>query len=130
MLKPDKKIPTSIDEYIAEFPESTQKILQELRRVIKLNAPGAIEKISYQMPAFDLKGILVYFAGYKNHIGFYPCASGIANFKEEISAYKNAKGSVQFPIDKPLPFDLIAEIVKFRVIENLEKAELKLRKKN
>jgi len=109
--------PNSIGEYIALFPEETQKILQELRAAIKAAAPGAQEKISYQMPAFAQKGILVYFAAWKNHIGFYPTSSGTQAFKQELSAYKNSKGSVKFPLDKPLPLDLISNIVRFRVAE-------------
>lgn len=116
---------TSIDEYIDGFPEDVQKVLQELRTVIKESAPGATEKISYQMPTFFLKGNLVHFAAYKSHIGFYPSPSGITAFQEEISKYKNAKGSVQFPLDKPLPVDLIKRIVKFRVEETLKKTAKK-----
>jgi len=115
----------SIDEYIATFPEEIQKILEELRATIKAAAPKAQEKISYQMPAFALKGNLVYFGAYKNHIGFYPTSSGIQAFKKELSIYEGAKGTVRFPIDKPLPLDLISRIVKFRVAENLKKAEIK-----
>jgi len=115
----------SIDEYIAAFPEEIQKILEELRATIKAAAPEAQEKISYQMPAFALKGNLVYFGAYKNHIGFYPTSSGIQAFKKELSIYEGAKGTVRFPIDKPLPLDLISRIVKFRVAENLKKAEIK-----
>jgi uncharacterized protein YdhG (YjbR/CyaY superfamily) len=116
---------TSIDEYIATFPEETQKILQELRAAIKAAAPGAEEKISYQMPAFALNGILVYFAALKNHIGFYPTSSGTQAFKQDLSKYEGSKGSIKFPIDQPLPLDLISKIVKFRVAENLKKAEMK-----
>ena len=112
-----------IDKYIEGFPEETQTILKQLRSVIKEAAPGAEEVISYQMPAFKYSGILVYFAGFKKHIGFYPTASGITAFKDELSSYKGAKGSVQFPIDKPLPYNLIAKIVKFRVKENEMKAK-------
>jgi uncharacterized protein YdhG (YjbR/CyaY superfamily) len=119
----------SIDEYISTFPPEVQEILQTLRQVIKESAPDAIEKISYQMPTFALHGNLVHFAAYKNHIGFYPGASGIASFQDKLSAYKNAKGSVQFPIEKQLPYELITEIVKFRVVENVKKAEEKLKKK-
>jgi uncharacterized protein YdhG (YjbR/CyaY superfamily) len=115
----------SIDNYIYDFPPETQKILEEIRETIRKAAPGSEEIISYNMPAFTLKGILVYFAGYKNHIGFYPTSSGIEAFKTEFSKYKWAKGSVQFPIDKPLPLRLITKIVKFRVKENLERAEAK-----
>jgi uncharacterized protein YdhG (YjbR/CyaY superfamily) len=115
----------SIDEYIAAFPEEAQKILQELRAVIKAAAPGAEEKISYQMPTFALKGNLVHFAAYKKHIGFYPTPSGIQAFKDELLTYEGAKGSVKFPIDQPLPLELISRIVKFRVTENLKNAEKK-----
>jgi len=114
---------TSIDEYIALFPEETQKILQEIRATIKAAAPGAEEKISYQMPAFAQKGILVYFAARKDHIGFYPTSSGTQAFKQELSAYESTKGTVKFPLDKPLPLDLITKIVKFRLVENLKKAK-------
>ena len=118
----------SIDEYIALFPIEVQKILEELRTVIKTSAPGAVEKISYQIPTFFLKGNLVHFAAFKNHIGFYPTPGGIQAFKKELSMYKGAKGSIQFPLDKPLPLDLIGKIVKYRVAENLKNAELKIRK--
>ena len=119
----------SIDEYIATFPEEIQKTLQELRATIKAAAPGAEEKISYQMPAFALKGNLVYFAALKNHIGFYPTPSGITAFKDELSKYESSKGAVKFPLDKPLPLKLIRKIVKYRVAENLKNAELKASKK-
>jgi uncharacterized protein YdhG (YjbR/CyaY superfamily) len=119
----------SIDEYIATFPAEIQKILGELRETIKAAAPEAEEKISYQMPTFALKGNLVHFAAYKNHIGFYPTPSGIEAFKDELSVYEGAKGSIRFPIEKPLPLELISNIVKFRVAENLNKADRKARKK-
>jgi uncharacterized protein YdhG (YjbR/CyaY superfamily) len=109
-----------VDTYISAFPDDMQKRLQQLRVTIKESAPGAEEVISYQMPAYKFHGMLVYFAGYKNHIGFYPTASGISKFKNELSIYKGAKGSVQFPIDKPLPLDLVSRIVKFRIQENRE----------
>ena len=118
----------SIDEYILKFPPEIQVILERLRKVIKESAPDAKEKISYQMPTFVLHGNLVHFAAFKNHIGFYPTPSGINAFKHELSSYKGAKGSVQFPIEKPLPYQLIREIVKFRVAENMEQAELKRKK--
>jgi len=121
--------PTDTDSYIATFPLPTQKLLQQVRETIKKAAPNAQEVISYNMPAFKYKGMLVWFAGYAHHIGFYPGASGIAEFKHEFSNYKNAKGSVQFPLDKPLPLDLIARIVKFKVSENEEKELLKKTKK-
>ncbi len=120
---------TDIDEYIATFPHEVQIMLKELRAVIKAAAPEAEERISYQMPAFSLNGILVYFAAFQKHIGFYPTASGIQAFKRELLNYKNAKGSVLFPIDKPLPLELIRKIVKFRVAENLKKAEIKTSKR-
>lgn len=115
--------PLNIDDYISAFPFDTQKLLEQMRSTIKKAAPKAEEVISYGMPAFKLNGMLVYFAGYKNHIGFYPTSSGIANFKKELSMYKGAKGSVQFPLDKPLPLALISKIVKFRLAENSEKAK-------
>ena len=107
----------SIDEYIGTFPENVQETLKELRAVIRAAAPGATEKISYQMPAFAWNGILVYFAAYKRHIGFYPTGSGVEAFRNELAEYKGSKGSVQFPIDKPMPYDLIRRIVQFRVEE-------------
>ncbi len=119
----------SIDEYISNFPPEVQEILKRLRKVIKEAAPDAEEKISYQMPAFVLHGNLVYFAAYKNHIGFYPTSSGVDAFKHELSEYKTSKGTVQFPIKKSLPYELISKIVKFRVIENIKKAEEKLKKR-
>ncbi|MFW5437369.1 iron chaperone [Paenibacillus apiarius] len=119
----------SIDDYISQFPPKVQAILETLRKVIKESAPDAKEKISYQMPAFVLHGNLVHFAAYKNHIGFYPAPSGIHAFKDELAEYKGAKGSIQFPIDKPLPYELINKIVQFRVAENIQKAAGKLKKK-
>jgi uncharacterized protein YdhG (YjbR/CyaY superfamily) len=118
----------SVDEYIASFPEDIQALLQTLRATIRAAAPGAKEKISYQMPAFALKGNLVYFAAWKKHIGFYPTSSGTEAFKDELAGYEGAKGSVQFPIDQPLPLDLIDRIVRFRVAENLARAAAKSRK--
>lgn len=113
--------PTTIDEYIAQYPPDVQEILAKIRAVIHKAAPLAEERISYQMPAFYLKGILVYFGVSRQHIGFYPTPSGIEAFKAELTPYKWAKGSVQFPLDEPLPYDLISRIVKFRVAENLKK---------
>ena len=115
----------SVDEYIAAFPVDIQKILEEIRAVIKAAAPQAQEKISYQMPTFFLNGNLVHFAAFKNHIGFYPTPSGIEAFQKELSVYDGAKGSVQFPIDEPMPLKLISRIVKFRVAENKKKAKIK-----
>ena len=114
-----------IDKHIASFPENVQVMLKELRSTIKKAAPEALETISYKMPAFMLKGRLVYFAGYKNHIGFYSTGSGIENFKMELTAYEGSKGTIRFRLDQPIPYDLISRIVRFRVKENLEKAELK-----
>ena len=116
---------TSIDEYIAVFPEEIRKMLRELRETIKAAATDAEEKISYQMPTFALKGNLVHFAVAKKHIGFYPTPSAIQAFKHELSSYEGSKGAIRFPLDKPLPLELISKIVKFRVAENLKKAEMK-----
>lgn len=107
-----------IDDYINSFPEHIQNKLFEIRNAIKQEAPNAEEKFSYQMPTFFLNGNLVHFACYSKHIGFYPAPSGIEAFKNELSKYKYAKGSVQFPIDMPLPIELIKKIVKYRVEEN------------
>lgn len=115
----------TIDEYIATFPKETQKILEEIRATIKAAAPEAEEKISYQMPTFYLKGNLIHFAAFKNHIGIYPTPSGTQAFKDEISVYKGAKGSIRLPIDEPMPLELIGRITKFRVAENLAKAKAK-----
>jgi uncharacterized protein YdhG (YjbR/CyaY superfamily) len=112
---------TTIDEYIKACPAGVRAKLEELRQLIRSLAPDAQEKISYQMPTFFLNGNLVHFAAYSRHIGFYPAPSGISKFKAEVSGYKNAKGSVQFPIDEPLPLDLIRKIVQFRVEENRNK---------
>ncbi len=114
----------SIDEYIAGFPAETQKLLEELRALIRASAPGATETISYAVPTFDLNGRhLVHFAGFKNHIGFYPVPSGIEAFREELKPYKQGKGSVQFPLGQPMPTDLIRRIVEFRVDENAGKGK-------
>lgn len=116
---------SSIDDYIAAFPADVQKKLQELRAVIKAAAADAEEKISYQMPTFYLKGNLIHFAAFTNHIGIYPTPGGIDAFGDELSAYRTGKGTLQFPIDQPLPMELITRIVKARVAENLQKAEEK-----
>lgn len=116
-----------VDDYISGFPAGTQLMLEQMRETTQTAAPDADEVISYAMPAYKLNGMLVYFAGYAKHIGFYPGAAGIAEFKKELSPYKWAKGSVQFPLDRPLPLKLITRIVKFRVKENAQKA--KIRKK-
>jgi uncharacterized protein YdhG (YjbR/CyaY superfamily) len=119
---------TSIDAYIATFPEEIQRKLQQLREVIRAAAPEATEKISYQMPTFYLNGNLVHFAAFKHHIGFYPTPSGTENFQKELSIYKTSKGTVQFPLDQPIPFDLVIKMVNFRVAENKQKATKKARK--
>jgi uncharacterized protein YdhG (YjbR/CyaY superfamily) len=119
----------SIDEYIEAFPPDIQAVLQELRATIRAAAPDASEKISYQMPTFYLEGNLVHFAAYPKHIGFYPAPSGIEAFRDELARYKGAKGSVQFPLGEPLPLNLIARIVEFRVQENLARAKAKRRER-
>lgn len=120
MSKPKKHFKT-IDEYIGTFPEKVQDILEKLRQTIRTSTPEAEETISYQIPTFKLKGNLVHFAAYKNHIGFYPTPSGIEAFKKELSPYEISKGSVIFPLNKPIPFDLVRRIVEYRVKENLGK---------
>jgi uncharacterized protein YdhG (YjbR/CyaY superfamily) len=119
----------NIDGYIASFPKDIQKMLGEIRATISKAAPEAEEAIKYAMPTFTLNGNLVHFAAFKNHIGFYPAPTGIEAFKKELSVYKGAKGSVQFPLDKPLPLTLISKIVKYRVKKNLETAKAKTKKK-
>jgi uncharacterized protein YdhG (YjbR/CyaY superfamily) len=116
-----KKDFKTIDEYISTFPKNIQSILQELRQVIKESAPNAEEAIRYQMPTFRLNGNLVHFAAFKNHIGFYPTSSGTESFKSELSNYETSKGTIRFPLDKPIPFDLVKKIVKYRVKENTSK---------
>ena len=118
----DKKQFKTMDEYIKTFPKDVQNILEKMRQTIREAAPEVVEAISYQMPTFKLNGKnLVHFAAFKNHIGFYPIPSGIEAFKKELSSYKQGKGSVQFPIEKPIPYDLVKKFVKYRVKENLEK---------
>ena len=120
---------TSIDEYIASFPSDVQERLRQMRAAIREAAPEAQEKISYQMPTFFLHGNLVHFAAFKNHIGFYPAPRGIEAFKDELAAYEGAKGSVQFPLDQPLPLDLVRRIVQFRVADQLQNAKAKKSRK-
>lgn len=127
-MEENKVTSKSIDEYILKFPPEIQEILQNIRKVIKESAPDAEEKISYQMPTFAFHGNLVHFAAWKNHIGFYPTPSGNDAFKHELSEFKVAKGSIQFPIEKPMPYELISKIVKYRVAENIKKAEEKFKK--
>jgi uncharacterized protein YdhG (YjbR/CyaY superfamily) len=112
---------STIDEYIASFPKQIQDILKELRRTIKESAPQAQEAISYQIPTFKLNGNLVHFGAFKDHIGFFPTSSGVAAFRKELSEYEVSKGTIRFPLDKPIPFDLVRKIVKFRVNKNLQK---------
>ncbi len=112
------KKPETVDEYISAFPENIQCILQELRQAIREAAPQAEETISYQMPAFKQNGILVWFAAYKNHIGFFPKASAIEHFKNRLSAYETSKGTIRFPLEEPIPSGLVKDIVNFRVKEN------------
>jgi len=116
-----KKQIRTIDEYIATFPESIQDILQQIRQTIKESAPQAQEAISYRIPTFKLNGNLVHFAAFKDHIGFFPTSSGVDAFQKELSGYETSKGTIRFHLDKPIPFDLIRKIVKFRVKENLER---------
>jgi uncharacterized protein YdhG (YjbR/CyaY superfamily) len=115
----------TVDEYLSAFPASTKKILQEVRKTIKQAAPNAEELISYNIPAFKLNGMLVFYAAYEKHIGFYPTSSGIKVFQDELTNYKTSKGAIQFPIDEPIPRDLITKIVRYRVKENLEKEKTK-----
>ncbi|MBM9546161.1 DUF1801 domain-containing protein [Leptospira sp. 201903074] len=123
------KIPKSIDEYIENFPKEVQQILQKIRITIQKEVPEATEAISYAMPTFVLNKNLVHFAAYAKHIGFYALPSGNLAFQKEISKYKFGKGSIQFPLNEPIPYDLIKKIVKFRVTENLEKTKKKVQKK-
>lgn len=115
----------TIDEYILQFNPEVQELLQSVRKVIKETAPEAGEKISWRMPTFTLYGNLVHFAAFKNHIGLYPGAEGVEAFLEELKDYKTSKGAIQFPLNKPIPYDLIIRIVKYRVAENLKLAEEK-----
>ena len=124
-MEKTKVVPETVDQYIAAFPADVKKRMQQLRKTIKAGAPNADELISYQMPGYKYFGMLVYFAGYKNHIGFYPGAGGLLEFYKELSSFKSAKGSVQFPHDRPIPYDMISKIVKFRVKQNEEKFSLK-----
>lgn len=128
-MKTQQTVPKDIDEYIAGFPPDVQDILEKIRVTIRQAAPDAEEKISYQIPTFFLKGNLVHFAAFKKHIGFYPTSTGIEKFKDELSVYEGGRGSVKFPLDRPMPFGLISKIVEFRVKENLERAEARAKKK-
>jgi uncharacterized protein YdhG (YjbR/CyaY superfamily) len=129
-MSPSKTAPETIDEYIATFPKAVQEVLGEVRKTIRKTAPRAEETIKYGMPAFTLNGNLVFFAAFKNHIGLYSAPrTGSEKFKKELSAYQGVKGSVKFPLDKPIPFDLIGKIVKIRVKENLERTKATAKKK-
>jgi len=116
-----KKTPKTIDEYISKFPSNVQEILEKLREAIRASAPGAEEAISYQIPTFKLNGNLVHFAAFKDHIGFFPTSSGKEAFKKELSQYKGGRGTIQFPLDQPIPYDLVRKIVRYRVKENLNR---------
>jgi len=120
-MEENRTRPGTIDEYIAPYPEDVRIILSKIRAVIRESAPEAVEKIGYQMPGFYLNGGLVWFAAHAHHIGFYPTPSGIEAFGEELSGYRKSKGAVQFPLDEPIPYELIGKIVRFRMAENLRK---------
>ena len=128
-MKTDQTAPKTIDEYIAGFPDDVQEILEKIRMTIRKAAPDAEETIKYQIPTFTLKGNLVSFAAYQKHIGLYPAPTGTLKFNKELSVYRAAKASVRFPLDKPIPLDLISQIVKLRVKENFRRAEAKWKKK-
>jgi uncharacterized protein YdhG (YjbR/CyaY superfamily) len=127
-MRTKHSVPRNIDDYIGLFPPDVRAILQRLRTTIRKAAPDAQETISYHIPAFKQNGILVYFGGFKKHVGFFPTSNGIEKFKHELAGYKGAKGSVQFPFDQPMPYGLISKIVKFRVKENRAQAEAKAKK--
>lgn len=116
------KAPQTVDDYIADFPGDVQEILQQIRTIIREIVPDAEEVISYQMPTYRLQGNLVHFAAFKNHIGFYPTPSGVEAFQDELTPYQHAKGSIQFPLDRPMPYDLIRRIVLFRAKEALDQS--------
>ncbi len=124
-MRTGRRGPTNVDEYIAGYPPEVQVILRKIRKTVREVAPGAQEAINYKMPAYWLKGNLIHFAAYKKHIGMYPAPTAVAEFKKELSIYKGAKSTMRFPLDEPIPFDLIRRIVKFRVKENLKKAAAK-----
>lgn len=128
-MKTNPTTPKDIDEYIEGFPQEIREILEKIRMIIRKAAPDAEEAIKYQIPTFTLNGNLVHFAAFKNHIGLYPTPRGIEMFKDELSPYQNAKGSARFPLDQPIPFDLISKIVEFRVKDTLERAATKGKKR-
>ncbi len=127
-MKTDQTTRKNIDDYIADFPPDVRVMLEKIRATIRKAAPGAAEAIKYRLPTFVLSGNLVHFGAFKKHIGFYATPTGNKKFREELSAYEGAKGSVQFPLDKPIPFGLISKMVKFRVKENLERSVAKRKK--
>jgi uncharacterized protein YdhG (YjbR/CyaY superfamily) len=128
-MKTDKTTPKNIDEYIAGFPKDVQKILREIRTTIRKVAPRAEESISYRIPTFKLEGPLVYFAAFKSHIGMYPMTGATRKtFEKELSKYEGGKGTVRFPLDRPIPHALIGRIVRFKVKENAEKAKGRAKK--
>ena len=127
-MKTEQTIHETIDEYIADFPPDVQAILEKLRATIRKAAPDAEEAMKYRLPTFVLNGNLVHFGAFKKHIGFYATPTGNEKFRKELSVYEGAKGSVQFPLDEPIPYDLVSRMVKFRVKENLEKAAAKRKK--
>jgi uncharacterized protein YdhG (YjbR/CyaY superfamily) len=129
LMTANKATPKNIDEYIAGFPKDVQEVLEKVRATVRKAAPEAKETIKYQMPTFTLNGNLVYFAAFKKHIGFYPPVTAAVELKNELSAYEGPKNSLIFPFDRPIPYDLISRIVKFRVKENLEKAAAKRKNK-
>lgn len=128
-MKTNQKQPTTIDEYIADFPRDVQPLLEKVRMAIRKAAPKATEKISYQMPTFVQEGNLIHFAGYNHHIGLYPGSQPIEAFKDELTKYETSKGTIQLPLDKPIPVGLISKITKFCVKRNLERAAAKAKKK-
>lgn len=128
-MKGRRKPANTIDDYIDGFPADVQLLLQKIRTTIKKAAPQAEEAIKYQIPAFTFHGNLIFFAAFKNHIGLYPAPRGAEEFKRELAAYEGGKGTVQFPLDKPIPFKLIARMTKFRLKQNLERAEMKRKKR-
>jgi len=127
-MKTEQTIPKNIDDYIAGFPPDVQVILEKIRATIRKAAPGAEEAIKYRLPTYVLSGNLVHFGAFKRHIGFYATPTGNKKFRKDLSAYEGAKGSVQFPLDKPIPFDLVSKMVRFRVKENLERSAAKRKK--
>ena len=129
MTSTKQDTPDNIDEYIAAFPAEVQEILEKIRKMIRESAPEAQETIKYKMPTFTLHGNLVFFAAFKRHISFYPPVTGAVELRSEVSAYEGPKGSLKFPLDRPIPYELIRRIVKFRVQENMDRVEEKRKRK-